>query len=82
MSLGRDDFDALAFALVQSKFNFDAAERERLRAEWDPDNETVTVSNRETNEQVVYSADRLIRATSDQEIRNARKSSFGSRSSE
>lgn len=73
MTLGRDAFDALAFALVESEFDFDAVERGDLRAEWTADNVAVSVTDRTTGDEVVFSADDLVLATSDREVRNARE---------
>ena len=77
MSLGRDDFDALAHALVNAQFDFDAVERGSLRAEWTQDNRSVAVVDVETDEEVVYSADDLVLATSNKEVRNAREPESG-----
>lgn len=77
MSLGRDDFDELAYALVNAEFDFDAVERGSLRAEWTGDNVAVTVVDSETGQEVVYSADDIVLATSDQELRNARQPESG-----
>lgn len=72
MSLGKDDFDALAYALVETEYDFDAVERGPLRATWTDENRLVTVLHQETGEEVAYSADDLVLATSDQELQNAR----------
>lgn len=72
MSNGGDEFDALAQALVGIDHDLDAVERGSLRAEWTEDNRAVIVVDRETGDEVVYSADDLVLATSDQELRNAR----------
>lgn len=71
MSLGEDDFDELAYVLVNQESDLDAIERGSLRAEWSMDNESVRVSDSETGEERVYTADDLVLATSDQEVRNA-----------
>jgi hypothetical protein len=73
MSIGRDEFDQLAHALVETEYDFDAVERGRLRATWTDDNRAVQVRDRETGEEVTYSADDLVLATSDQEVENARE---------
>ena len=73
MSLGADAFDELAYALVESTYDFDAVERGRLRASWSDDGTGVTVVDRETGEEVRYSADDLVLATSDREVGNARQ---------
>ena len=73
MSNGEDDFDLLAHALVQAKFDFDAVERGRLRAEWTDDDAEVVVVDRDTGETVRYSGDDLVVATSDREVGNARQ---------
>ena len=72
MSIGRDAFDQLAHALVECEFDFDAVEQGSLRATWTDENRAVTVVDQETDEEVVYSADDLVLATSDQEVENAR----------
>lgn len=72
MSLGRDAVDALAHALVETEYDFDAVEQGSLRATWTDDNRSVVVEDLESGEEVVYSADDLVLATSDQELRNAR----------
>lgn len=77
MSMGTDEFDALAHALVESTFDFDAVERGPLRAEWSAEGREVTVTNRETGESVVYSADDLALATSESEVENARQPEVG-----
>jgi len=73
MGLGRDEFDQLAHALVETDYDFDAVERGPLRATWTDDNRAVIVRNRDTDEEVVYSADDLVLATSAQEVENARE---------
>lgn len=73
MSLGKDPFDELAYALVESEFDFDAVERADRRAEWAADGTSVEVTDRSTGETVVYTADDLVLATSDREVQNARK---------
>ena len=71
MSLGEDAFDQLAYALSES--DFDAVERNGLRAEWTDDAERVRVSDPEAGETVLYDAEDLVRAASDRELRNARE---------
>ncbi|MFB6154506.1 MAG: hypothetical protein ABEJ22_01335 [Haloferacaceae archaeon] len=66
-----DDFDDLARALVET--DFDAVERDGLRAAWSPEGDRVTVTHTETGEEVVYNPDDLVRAVSDAEVRNARE---------
>lgn len=73
MSIGDSEYDQLAHALVETDFDFDAVERGSLRATWSADNRSVVVSDTETGEEVVYSADDLVLATSDQEVENARE---------
>lgn len=72
MSLGEDEYDTLAHALVETEFDFDAVERGQLRAEWTDDNRAVTVVDQETGDEVIYTADDIVLATSNQELRNAR----------
>jgi len=73
MAIGTNGFDALAHALVEAAFDFDAVERGNLRAEWSDEGREVTVTDRETGESVVYSGDDLALATSDREVENARQ---------
>jgi hypothetical protein len=73
MSVGEDEFDALAYALVNASFDFDAVERGHLRATWSEDNVDVTVTDVESGDTVTYSADDLVLATSDREVENARE---------
>lgn len=73
MSLGEDSFDELAYALVESTFDFDAVERGDHRAEWTEGGTAVEVTDRSTGETVVYTADDLVLATSDREVQNARQ---------
>ena len=72
MAEREEAFDDLAHALVETEYDFDAVEQGPLRAVWSDDNREVTVRDRETGEEVVYTADDLVVATSDQELRNAR----------
>lgn len=71
MSLGEDPFDRLAHGL--SETDFDAVERDGLRAEWTDDDTEVVVRDLETDRRVVYNADDLVRATSDRELNDARE---------
>lgn len=73
MSIGRDEFDQLAHALVETEYDFDAVEQGTLRATWSDDNRAVHVRDQETGETITYSADDLVLATSDQEVENARE---------
>ena len=73
MSLGTDDFDELAHALVETGYDFDAVERGSLRAAWTEDGTEVVVTDRESDERVRYSADDLVVATSNREVGNARQ---------
>lgn len=72
MATDGDAFDELAHALVETEYDFDAVEQGPLRATWSDDDREVTVVDRETGEEVVYTAEDLVIATSDQERRNAR----------
>lgn len=65
--------DELAFTLVNIESDVDAIERDDLRAEWTEDNESVRVTDLETGDERVYTADDLVLATSDQEVSNARE---------
>lgn len=71
MPLGYDDFDRLAAAIADT--DFDAVERDGLRAEWTADGTEVTVRDLDSGEEVVYNADDLVRATSDRELNDARE---------
>lgn len=71
MALGNDEFDRLAHQL--SETDFDAVEREGLRAEWVAEGTTVVVNELEGEGEVRYNAEDLVRATSDQELRDARE---------
>ena len=73
MSLGEGPADELAYALVECEFDFDAVERGNYRAEWTEDGTTVEVVDRSTGDAVTYTADDLVLATSDREVRNARQ---------
>ncbi|MGM0371214.1 MAG: hypothetical protein ACQEQJ_01765 [Halobacteriota archaeon] len=74
MVFGEDETDRLAHALVEAKFGFDAVEQGPYRAVWGPDNTFIEVTNTESGEKIRYLADDLVVATSDREVRNARKS--------
>ena len=67
---GRDDADRLAYALTAT--DFEAVEREGMRAEWSADATRVVVRDLDTGEETVYNADDLVRASSDPEVNNAR----------
>lgn len=71
MPLGNDAFDRLAHALSETEF--DAIERDGLRAEWTADGTEVTVRDLEEGTEVVYNADDLVIATSDRELNDARE---------
>jgi hypothetical protein len=70
MALGDGDRDELAYELAQT--DFDAVERDGLRAEWSADNTAVTVVALDSGEETVYNGEDLVRAASDTEVRNAR----------
>ncbi|MFB6171204.1 MAG: hypothetical protein ABEJ23_01635 [Haloarculaceae archaeon] len=70
MSYGQDGADRLAYALTETEF--DAVEQDGLRAEWTGDGTRVVVRPVDDGEEVRYSADDLVRATSDPEVNNAR----------
>jgi hypothetical protein len=71
MTLGDDTFDRLAHDL--SETDFDAVERDGLRAEWTADDTEVTVRALDGDDVVVYNADDIVRATSDRELSDARE---------
>lgn len=71
MSLGKDPFDVLAHDLTET--DFDAVERGTLRAEWSEDGTYVEVTDEETDERVLYTAEDLVRAASDREVQDARE---------
>ena len=73
MPLGDDEFDRLAHALTETEF--DAIERDGLRAEWTADGTEVAVRDLEGGTEVVYNADDLVIATSDRELNDAREPS-------
>jgi YD repeat-containing protein len=71
MSYGDDDADRLAYDLAHAEF--DAVERDGLRAAWSDDGTLVTVSDLGGDDVTVeYNAEDLVRAESDPEVRNAR----------
>jgi hypothetical protein len=65
-----EDADRLAHELTETEF--DAVERDGLRAEWTDDDARVAVRELSTGRAVTYDGEDLVRATSDQELRNAR----------
>jgi hypothetical protein len=70
MTMGADESDALAYDLVQT--DFDAVERDGLRAAWTADNTTVVVAELDNGDRREYDGEDLVRAASDQEVQNAR----------
>jgi hypothetical protein len=68
---GDDPFDRLAYELAET--DFDAVERDDLRAEWTDDGGAVTVSDLGDESEVVYNAEDLVRATSSRELSDARE---------
>jgi hypothetical protein len=70
MTLGADAADAIAHEL--SRTEFDAVERDGLRAAWTDDDARVEVTDLADGETLTYDAEDLVRATSDAELRNAR----------
>jgi hypothetical protein len=70
MTLGETKADALAYELAQT--DFDAIERDGLRAAWSADGTTVTVSELDGDDELAYDAEDLVRATSDRELSHAR----------
>ncbi|WP_435358825.1 hypothetical protein [Haloarchaeobius sp. DFWS5] len=70
MPLGESDADTIAYELSQS--DFDAVERGGLRAAWNVEGTEITVVELDGDESVTYNAEDLVRATSDQEVENAR----------
>ncbi|WP_439027125.1 hypothetical protein [Haloarchaeobius sp. DT45] len=70
MTLGETEADVLAYELTQT--DFDAVERGGYRAEWNVEGSAVRVTELGTDETVEYNAEDLVRATSDQEVENAR----------
>lgn len=70
MTLGETEADAIAYELAQTEF--DAVERDGLRAAWSLDGTVVTVSELDDGDEMEYDAEDLIRATSDREVSHAR----------
>lgn len=70
MTLGETDADLLAYELAQT--DFDAVERDGLRAAWSADSRSVTVSELDGSDAFEYDGEDLVRATSDREVSNAR----------
>ncbi|WP_267640540.1 hypothetical protein [Haloarchaeobius amylolyticus] len=70
MPLGETDADVLAYELSQT--DFDAVERDGYRAAWNDEGTEVHVTELATGEVAEYNAEDLVRATSDQEVENAR----------
>ena len=68
--MGDDERDQLAHDLTET--DFDAVERDGYRAEWHDEDSEVAVRDLATDEVVTYNAEDLFRATSEQELRNAR----------
>ena len=71
MPLGDELTDKLAYELVQT--DFDAVERGDYRAAWTADDTAVRVRDVDTGDTWTYDAEDLIRATSDREVRHARR---------
>lgn len=71
MTIGKDEADRLAAALVDT--DFDAVEREGYRAAWTEGGEAVRVTELETGEELLFNGEDLVRAESDTEVRNARQ---------
>jgi hypothetical protein len=70
MVLGHNDTDELAYELAQT--DFDAVERDGYRAEWTGDGTQVRVRDLETDDEIWYHAEDLVRAESDREVSDAR----------
>jgi hypothetical protein len=70
MSLGKDEFDQLAYALARS--DEDVLEQEGFRAEWTESSAVIRVTNRSTGTSIDYDAEDVVRATSEIELQNAR----------
>ncbi|WP_227133776.1 hypothetical protein [Halorubellus salinus] len=70
MTLGETEADELAYELAQTEF--DAVERDGLRAAWSADGTVVTVSELDNGDEMAYDAEDLVRATSDREVSHAR----------
>jgi len=71
MTIGKDEADRLAAALVDT--DFDAVERGGYRAAWTGDGEQVHVTELEGEDEVVFNGEDLVRAASDTDVRNARE---------
>lgn len=71
MSGSDDPFDRLADDLARTEF--DAVERDGLRAAWSDDGLSVVVSALDGEESVTYGAEELVRAASAREVRHARE---------
>lgn len=69
MALG-EDADQLAVEL--SDTNFDAIERDGLRAEWVGEGHQIRVTSLSEEEAILYDSEDLVRAASETEARNAR----------
>ena len=70
MSYGDDDADRLAYDLAHS--DYDAVERDGLRAAWSDDGTLVTVAALDGEATVEYNAEDLVRAESDREVTDAK----------
>jgi hypothetical protein len=70
MTLGENEADEIAYALAQT--DFDAVERDGLRAAWSGDGTVVRVSELDDGDELEYDAEDLVRATSDREVSHAR----------
>jgi hypothetical protein len=70
MTIGKDEADRIAAALVAT--DFDAVERDGFRAAWLPEGDKVRVTDLDSDEEVLFDAEDLVRAESDTEVRNAR----------
>lgn len=68
--MGDDERDLLAHDLTET--DFDAVERDGYRAEWHDGDTAVVVHELGDGAAVTYNAEDLFRATSEQELRNAR----------
>lgn len=68
--MGEEARDRVAHDLTET--DFDAVERDGYRAEWHDGDTEVAVRDLETDDVVAYNAEDLFRATSEQELRNAR----------
>ena len=77
MDIGGGATDRLARALVVSEADFDAVERGDLRAFWTDANQSITVVETVTGEEIVYTADDLVLTTSARELQYAGTSGYG-----